>query len=226
VFPGLLALSTVLVLVSRELGWDSGELERSIVGRLPLIGDQVLLHAGKLSGGVATITIGMLVALVAAGRVFSAILDLNDDVWETPDSDRLGFTRRRTRAARAVILLGGGGILGTAATALVSVNALPVLGNILGPTLALALNSAVTLGLLRLASVPRERRELKKGIIIAAVLFTLLQLFGVAIVSMLSSGEQGPFTGTFILLGWLWLHSLVITLACEFNYTHNNRRTL
>lgn len=217
VFPLLLVFASSTALVSRVLDWDLERLGSSVVGQIPLVGDEVLRQAGSASGSIITIVAGALVALWAATRAFMKIFDMNDDVWEVALDDRASFARRRARCLLGLVVVGVRALAATAVTTVIAVIGLPIVGLILSAVVALLVNITVLVGLLRLSSVRVPWRVLAPGAVTGGVLFWLLQLFGTNLVEWSVGGDQGPFTPTFALIAWLTLHAAVITAMAELN---------
>jgi uncharacterized BrkB/YihY/UPF0761 family membrane protein len=217
VFPLLLVFASTTALLSRVLEWDLEQLSASVVGQIPLVGDEVLRQAGSTSGSIVTIVIGALVALWAATKAFMKIFDMNDDVWEVALDERENFARRRARCLLGLVVVGVRALAATAVTTVITVIGLPVVGFVLSAVAALLVNITVLVGLLRLSSYRVPWRVLAPGAITGGVVFWLLQLFGTTLVEWSVGADQGPFTPTFALIAWLTLHAGVITAMAELN---------
>jgi membrane protein len=217
VFPLLLVFASVTAIITDVLDWDLERISTSVVGEIPLVGDQIAAQAGSTTGSIAAVVAGGLVALWAATKAFMKIFDLNDDVWEVPAQDREGFARRRARCLMGLAVVGFRALAATAITGVVTVIGLPVVGLAFGAVLAIAMNVTVLAGFLRLGSRRVGWRVLAPGAVAGGVAFWVLQLFGSNFVAWSSGAQQGPFAPTFALMAWLTLHAVVITVAAELN---------
>jgi len=219
VFPLLLVFASVVTIVTEVLGWDIEQLTDSVVGQLPLVGDQVIRQSGTVSGSVVAVVVGVVVALWAATKAFMKIFDMNDEVWGVAPDDRESFARRRVRCLIGLVVVGVRAIAATVVTSVVTVIGVPVVGAVVGLALALMVNVTVLVGLLRLSSRRLPWRVIAPGAAAGAVVFWLLQVFGTTLVEVSVGGQAGPFTPTFALIAWLTLHAVVITAMATLNAT-------
>lgn len=226
VFPLLLVFASVVTIVTEVSGWDIERLTDSVVGQLPLVGDQVISQAGTVSGSAIAVVVGGLVALWAATKAFMTIFDMNDEVWGVAADDRESFARRRVRSLIGLVVVGFRAIVATAATSVVTVIGVPVVGAVVGIVLALVVNVTVMLGLLQLSSRRLPWRSIARGAVVGGILFWLFQVFGTTLVQVSIEGETGPFTPTFALIAWLTLHATVITAMAVLNATLASRAVL
>lgn len=226
VFPLLLVFASVVTIVTEVSGWDIERLTDSVVGQLPLVGDQVISQAGTVSGSAIAVVVGGLVALWAATKAFMKIFDMNDEVWGVAADDRESFARRRVRSLMGLVVVGFRAIVATAATSVVTVIGVPVVGAVVGIVLALVVNVTVLLGLLQLSSRRLPWRSIAPGAVVGGILFWLFQVFGTTLVQVSIEGETGPFTPTFALIAWLTLHATVITAMAVLNATLASRAVL
>lgn len=218
VFPLLLAFASGTVIVTDLLDWDVERLSASVVAQIPLVGDEVRRQAGTVSGSIVSIVGGGLVALWAANRAFLRVFDMNDDVWEVADDERLGFARRRAHGFLGMLVVGVGVVGATVMTSAVTVIGLPLVGDVAGVIIALAANTGVMFGLLQLCSRRLDWTRIRPGAVFGGVALWLLQVFGTNAVQWTVGTDQGPFAPTFLLIAWLTLHAGAITLAAELNH--------
>ncbi|MCZ2818569.1 YihY/virulence factor BrkB family protein [Modestobacter sp. VKM Ac-2984] len=227
-FPLLLLFSTILsnVLV------DNPELQQqlldSAVSQFPVVGEQLGEPRG-LSGGVLGVIVGILGSLYGALGVAQAIQYAMNTAWAVPRN-----SRPNPFLARGLSLLlvatAGLAVIGTTALATFSAGhagsmgggsrVLTVLGSVL-------INAAVFVFAFRLATArPLTVRQVLPGAFLAAVLWQLLQTFGVTYVSRVmttASATNGVFALVLGLLAFLYLAAVVGVLCVEINVVRVNR---
>ncbi|MCZ2804996.1 YihY/virulence factor BrkB family protein [Modestobacter sp. VKM Ac-2983] len=227
-FPLLLLFSTILsnVLV------DNPELQQrlldSAVSQFPVVGEQLGEPRG-LSGGVLGVIVGILGSLYGALGVAQAIQYAMNTAWAVPRN-----SRPNPFLARGLSLLlvatAGLAVIGTTALATVtaghagSMGGAPRVLTVLGSVL---INAAVFVFAFRLATArPLTIRQVLPGAFLAAVVWQLLQTFGVTYVSRVmttASATNGVFALVLGLLAFLYLAAVVGVLCVEINVVRVNR---
>jgi membrane protein len=221
-FPLLLLMSTILshVLVGNpEL---QQRLIDSTLSQFPVVGEQLGEPRG-LSGGVLGVVIGVLGALYGGLGVAQAVQHAMNTAWSVPRNNRPNPFLAR---GRSLLLLGTAGLAVVGTTALSTLGA----GNAgsLGVALrALALvgsvgvNAVVFVFAFRLATARHLTiRQVLPGALTAAVLWQLLQTFGVGYVGHVvsnASATNGVFALVLGLLAFLYLASVIGVLCIEIN---------
>jgi YihY family inner membrane protein len=227
-FPLLLLFSTVL---GHLLAGDPELQQRlldSALSQFPVVGDQ-LGTPRELSGGVVGIVVGVLGALYGGLGVAQAVQHAMNTAWSVPRNSRPNPFLAR---GRSLLLLGTAGlaVLGTTALSTLGSGNAGSLGMALR-TLALvasvAVNGIVFVFAFRLATSRHLTiRQVAPGALIAAVLWQLLQTFGVAYVSRVvssASATNGVFALVLGLLAFLYLAAVVGVLCVEINVVHVDR---
>ena len=221
-FPLLLLLATILGIVLAEHPALQQQVLGSALRQFPVIGDQ-LGNPHRLGGGWKGLLVGAVGSLYGSLGVAQALQYAMNTVWHVPRNNRPNPLLAR---ARSLLLLG------TAGLAVIGTTILSTLGSTgsgsFGPALkALALAASVVLNAavfvlgFRLATARHlSVREVAPGAITAAVLWQLLQTFGVLYVSHAvrnASPTNGVFAVVLGLLAFLYLSSVVVVLCAELN---------
>lgn len=221
-FPLLLLLSTLL---GFALAGDPALQQRvidSALRQFPVVGDQ-LGKPQQMGGGPIGVVIGVLGSLYGGLGVAQAVQYATNTAWSVPRN-----SRPNPFAARARSLL----LLVTAGVAVIGTTVLSTLGSssvgALGPALkvvvlaaSVVLNAAVLVFVFRIATArPLTVREVAPGAIGAAVVWQLLQSFGVVYVARVvqnASNTNGLFAVVLGLLAFLYLTSVAFVLCVEAN---------
>jgi membrane protein len=227
-FPLLLLFSTIL---GHVLAGDPALQQRlidSALSQFPVVGDQ-LGSPEELSGGVVGVVVGILGSLYGGLGVAQAIQHAMNTAWSVPRNSRPNPFLARGRS----LLL-----LGTAGLAVVGTTALSTLGagnagsvgmalRVLAIVASVAVNGVVFVFAFRLATSRHlTLRQVAPGALAAAVLWQLLQTFGVSYVSHVvssASATNGVFALVLGLLAFLDLASVVGVLCVEINVVHVDR---
>jgi membrane protein len=217
-FPLLLLLTTILGYV---LAGDP-ELRReavdSVLGRFPVIGDQI--SVSSLRGSGVALVVGAGGALWAGFGVVLATEEALDRVWDVPRRDRAGFLASRLRALVLLAVLGSLTIASTVASGLVGGGA-GLLGPVAGVAVSVCLNLLVFAALfMLLGSQPASLGVLAPGAAAAALGWSGLQLIGGYFVShqvQNASPAYGTFALVLGLLVWVQLGATLTVLSAELN---------
>ncbi|MEY2444919.1 MAG: rane protein [Ilumatobacteraceae bacterium] len=221
IFPLLLVFTTVLGFVLHSASGLRKRIIGSAVNQLPIIGQQMKIDPLKLQGNAVVLILGVLVSLWAGMKAFVAVHTALDDVAEIPLDERSGLLITRLRALLGMAYVGGAQIVGAILASIVGVTGVPVISKVLVLVGTAAINT-VMLGLSYrwLRTGKPEWRTLRPGAIAGGIIFTLLQLLGVAVVGR-QVAHATPVYGTFAavigLLYWLSLHAMVALGGAELN---------
>ncbi|MQA35672.1 YihY/virulence factor BrkB family protein [Modestobacter roseus] len=227
-FPLLLLFSTVLSNVLVDNPELQEQLLDSAMSQFPVVGEQLGEPRG-LSGGVLGVVVGILGSLYGALGVAQAIQYAMNTAWAVPRNSRPNPFLARGLSLLLVVTAGVA-VIGTTALATVTAGhagslgaasrALTVLGSV-------AINAVVFVFAFRLATArPLTIRQVLPGAFIAAVLWQLLQTFGVTYVSRVASGSSatnGVFALVLGLLAFLYLAAVVGVLCVEINVVRVHR---
>jgi inner membrane protein YhjD len=224
-FPLLLVMTTVLGFVLRGNPSAQHSVEQSVLGQFPIIGPHIKAHA--LTGSVTALVIGLVTSLLAGMGVTGAAQNAFDRVWAVPYKDRPNFLQSRLRGLGLLVFLGLLFLVSTAASGVVSGGFGGVVDKILGYVIALLVNFALYFAAFRLMTASSIRsRDLLIGVIVAAVVWTILQSIGgyyIGHVLKKASGVGAEFGLVIALLVWLHLGAQITLYAAEINVVLTRR---
>lgn len=221
-FPLLLLLSTVLGFV---LAGDPGlqqQVLNSALRQFPVVGGQ-LGEPKRMGGGPVGLVVGILGSLYGGLGAAQAVQYAMNTAWAVPRNNRPNPFKGR---GRGLVLLA------TAGLAVIGTTVLSALGGSgaasLAPTLkivalmaSVAVNAAVFVFVFRIAAA-RELsvRDVAPGAVAAAVVWQLLQSFGVVYVGHVvkhASATNGVFALVLGLLAFLYITAAAVVLCAEIN---------
>ena len=218
-FPLLLVFVTVLGYVLQGNPGLQKSVEKSVLDQLPVIGDQIHVHA--LAGSATALVIGLVTALWAGLGVTQAAQNAFYHVWAVPRKQRPDFLHSRLRGIALLIVLGTLFIVATAASGVVTggLHGTPL--KVAGIVLALLLNLALFFFAFRLMTSDEiPTKSLLIGVVVAAATWEFLQIVGgyyVKHVVQRSSSTYGVFALVIALLIWLHLGAQMTLFAAEIN---------
>jgi membrane protein len=225
-FPLLLVLTTILGFVLRGSPGLQQSVENSVLRQVPIIGDQITLHS--LHGSVVALVVGLITSMLAGLGVTGAAQNAFDRVWAIPYKDRPNFLQSKLRGLALLASLGLLFLVSTAASGVVSGGFGGVYDKIIGYAIALLVNFALFFAAFRAMTAPSiPSRDLRVGVVVAGVLWTILQSLGgyyIGHVLNKQSGEVGKTFGLVIaLLVWLHLGAQLTLYASEINVVITRR---
>jgi membrane protein len=228
-YYGFVSLLPLLLLLATLLGIvlaGHPELQQHVLGsalrQFPVIGSQ-LGDPRRIGGGWKGLLVGSVGSLYGGLGVAQAMQYAMNTTWRVPRNSRPNPLLARGRS----LLL-----LGTAGLAVISTTILSTLGSTsagsFSPVLkalalaaSMVLNAAVFVLGFRLATArDLSVREVAPGAITAALLWQLLQTFGVLYVNHAvrnATATNGVFALVLGLLGFLYLSAVVVVFCAEIN---------
>ena len=218
-FPLLLLLATILSIVLRNRPDLQQEIIDSALSQFPVVGEH-LGNPTALSGGPGGVVVGILVSVYGGLGVGNAVQYALNTVWTIPRNSRPNPITARGRSL-VIVLTAGLAIVGT--TTLSTLAALNVgwFGPALSLVITLLANTLILLGVFRWAvSRSMPWRWHLPGALLAAVLWQLIQTFGVVYIgrvvkeSSVTNGVVGFVLG---LLAFGYLVSVAFVLSAEVN---------
>jgi YihY family inner membrane protein len=220
-FPLLLVFVTVLGFVLQGHPTYQTAVEDSALGQFPIIGNQ-LHQIGGLHGHVFALVIGIITSVLAGLGVTQAGQQAFNRVWAVPFKDRPDFIHSRLRGLALLLCLGLLFVIATGASGLVTGGlGKGVLVSVAGILISLALNFGLFLTAFHLMTgAPVSVRQLLPGVVVAAVLWEILQAVGgfyIGHVFKQSTSTYGTFGLVIALLVWLHLGAQVTLYAAEIN---------
>jgi uncharacterized BrkB/YihY/UPF0761 family membrane protein len=227
-FPLLLLLSTILGLVLSGDQRLQQEVLTSALRQFPVIG-QDLGRPGRLGGGPGGLVVGILGSLYGGLGVAQAFQYAMNTMWAVPRNQRPNPLKAR---GRSLLLLATAGlaVMGTTALSIVGgggAGALGTAGRYLVLAASAAVNIAVSIFAFRFAPAKRlSVREVAAGAVAAALIWQLLQSFGVVYVRHVikhASATNAVFAIVLGLLAFLYITATAVLLSAEINVVRVNR---
>jgi YihY family inner membrane protein len=224
----MLAFVTILGLVLEEDSSLRQQLVDSALAQFPIIGDQIKQNIGSLQGSGLALALGVGGALWAGLGGIKAAQNAMDQVWDVPVKRQPSFPVAILRAVIMLVTLGVfvllAGFLGGIAA---GTEDAPVALRVIGIAGTVVLNVLVFLVAFRVLTVEDVSwGDVWPGAMLAAVLWTILQLLGGYIIGhRLESATQtyGFFAVVIGLLSWLYLGAQVTLLGAELNVVRARR---
>jgi inner membrane protein YhjD len=226
-FPLLLVFVTVLGFV---LEGDRGAQEsvlNSTLSQFPIIGTQLQNNVHSLTGSVPVLVIGLLGATLAGLGITGATQSAFNTIWEIPRRRQLGFLAWRIRGVGMLVVFGLLMIVSTTAAGYVTAETTGLVGVVGGVAVALAANLLLFFTVFRMLTAEEvDTRDLIPGVIVAAILWQILQHVGGYYVDHVvrhARETSGMFAFVLGLLTWLYLGGQVTVLAAEVNVVRARR---
>jgi YihY family inner membrane protein len=226
-FPLLLVFVTVLGFVLEGNKGAQESVLHSTLSQFPIIGNQLEQNVHSLKGSGVGLAIGVLGSLLAGLGITGAARTAFDEVWHVPRKERPNFLAWRLRGLGLLVVLGTLTIVSTVVAGYVTAAAPSALTALAGVVLALVANLLLffcAFRLLTTGDVPT--RDLLPGVVVAAVLWQILQHLGgyyVEHVVRHAKETSGLFAFVLGLLSWLYLGSQVTLFAMEINVVRAQR---
>lgn len=221
-FPLLLLLATVLGLVLVGHHALQQQILGSALQQFPVVGKD-LGDPKRLGGGPAGLVIGILGSLYGGLGIAQAMQYAMNTVWRVPRNSRPNPIKARGRSL--LLLLGVGiSVVGTTVLSTFGGSSAGSLGPILRTASligSLLVNAAMFLFVFRIATTRSlSIRDVAPGAVIAAIIWQLLQNFGVLYVGHVvrnASATNSVFAVVLGLLAFLYVTSISVVLCAEIN---------
>ena len=227
-FPLLVVFVTVLGIVLDDNDDLRGRILDTVYERIPVVGAQLRENTTGLPSSGLPLLIAVLVSLWAGLAVVRQAQDALNLQWGVPRFRRPGLLERSARAIGALMVVGVGILIATAATNLAAF--LPDLAGpvrVLGALLAVLVNVVVLTTSFRvLIRAKIAWHNLLPGGIAGGIALWFLQLVGGEYVSRViidASDVYGAFAVMFGLLVWIALLARTTLLASEVNVVRTKR---
>ena len=227
-FPLLLIASSILGIVLAGDQKLQHELLNSAVQQFPLIG-QELAKPKHLSGGPGGLAVGVAASLYGALGVAQAFQYATNTMWGVPRNNRPNPLKAR---GRSLVLLATAGlaVLATTLLSLASgggVGTLGTTGKYLAVAASVVINIAASIFGFRFAPARRlSVRDVAPGAVASAVIWQLLQSFGIVYVRHVvrhASATNAVFAIVLGLIAYLFVASVAVVFCIEVNVVRVNR---
>ncbi|HEX5268079.1 MAG TPA: YihY/virulence factor BrkB family protein [Acidimicrobiales bacterium] len=222
-FPLLLVAITVLGYVLAGHPALQASVETSILGRFPVIGDQ--LHANvnhPLTGHPLGLAVGVAGLLWGSLGVTQAGQYAMAQVWDVPDEMRPGLLARLGRGGAFLGVLAMSAVVTTGLSGLASFDSgVPAAAAVAGPVLATAANVGLyLLGFRVLTPAGVPTRQLWPGALVGGLGWEVLQVAGGYLVGhqlQHASAVYGLFGLVLGLISWIYLGAQLSLYSAEVN---------
>jgi membrane protein len=226
-FPLLLVFVTVLGFVLEGSPSTQESVLHSTLSQFPIIGTQLQNNVHSLKGSVPALAIGLVGATLAGLGITGAAQSALNNVWHIPRKRQLGFLAWRVRGVGLLVVFGLLTIVSTVAAGYVTAQTIGIVGVLVGIVIALAANLLLFFAVFRLLTADEvATRDLLVGVVVAAVLWQILQHLGgfyVEHVVRHAKDTSGLFAFVLGLLTWLYLGGQVTLIAAEVNVVRAKR---
>ncbi len=221
-FPLLMVAFSVLPLIIGDNTGLQNQVTQAVFDYFPVVGDDLERNIHTLRAHGWALVIGLLFALYGARGIANVLQDVSNSIWQIPKSKRPGFPFNMLRSF-GIIFVGGLGLVATTVVlGIVAANSdwgLP--GKLVASIAALALNTVLFWGIMRLATAPRISGDaLLIGAFVTACFWIFLQIIGTTLlVHQLrnASALYGVFAVVLGLLFWLYLQAEAYVYALQIN---------
>lgn len=223
IFPLLLVFTTILGFLLQSDPSIEHAVVHSALRRFPIIGE----HTATLSGNGLALAIGIGTAIFSGLGITLAAQRAFNRVYAVPRREQPNFLVSRWRGLKLLFVVGVLQLLSTAASGLVAAGLGGTLLAIAGIVVSLLLNLALfSVAFRLLTDTSVSTRELRPGIVLAAIGWELLQAGGGLYVKHVIRGANeayGTFATVIGLLAWLYLGGRIVVYAAEINVVIRRR---
>lgn len=220
-FPLLLVFVTVLGYVLHGDPQAQDNIVHSTLAQFPIIGDEIKRNVHSLHGNGFALAVGIAGALLGGLGVTGASQNAFNRVWHVPFKHRPNWLFARLRGLALLTILGVLSIVSTGVAGFVTASTHGPVAVVGGVLLAFVANLALFGAAFRLMTADKAcTRELLPGVLVAAVLWQVLQhIGGYYLTHTLKHAKEtyGLFALVIGLLAWLHLGAQVVLFAAEIN---------
>ncbi len=218
-FPLLLVFITILGFVLHGHPHEISSIENSVKKNFPEF--NTLLQFNKIKGSGIALIIGIVTSLLSGLGVTAAAQNALDTVWAVPKKDRPNFLQGKGRGLALLFSLGTLFILATLLSGIVTGGFGGVFTKILGLALSYLANCALFFVAFRFMTAKTVgTRDLRDGILLAALFWTVLQALGGIYVKHVLGGLSSSYGSVATVLGllvFLHLGAQLTLYAAELN---------
>jgi len=227
-FPLLLLLSTILGIVLVGHPGLQEQVLHSALSQFPVIGDQ-LGQPKRVGGGVVGLVVGTLGALYGGLGVAQSLQNAMNTTWTVPRNSRPNPVKAR---GRSLLLLAtvGAALIGTTVLSALGGSGAGAFGvglKVLVLAASVAVNAAAFILAFRIATTRElSMRDVAPGAVAAAIIWQLLQSFGILYVGHVvkgASATNGVFALVLGLIAFLYITATVVVLCAEINAVRVDR---
>jgi YihY family inner membrane protein len=219
IFPLLLVFVTILGFVLHGHLHEIHSIEHSVDKNFPEFNSLISFKSIKGSG--VALIIGVATSLWSGLGVTGAAQNALDTVWAVPKKSRPNFLQSKLRGVLLLVSLGVLFILATLLSGIVTGGFGGAVTKVLGIAISFLANVALFAFAFRfMTATTVPTRDLRSGVVVAAVFWTLLQVLGGLYVKHVLGGltsTYGQFALVIGLLVWFHLGAQLTLYAAELN---------
>ena len=226
IFPLFLVLVTVL-------GWvlpasDKANVLTHVAQLFPVLDPNTVRG---LTGQVWALVLGLVTALWSGLGAVRTVQFAFNSVWEIPYHERPGLVAQVKRSLLALVLIGGGLVLTTVISGLVTSSSngihLGVAGRVAGFVISIAFDVGLFVGAFHVLT-DREVtiRTVLPGAVFSGLVFFVLQELSAFIISGHLKNAQstyGHFATVITILWWFYLQAIITLLGAQLNVVLKER---
>jgi membrane protein len=218
-FPLLLVFVTILGFVLHGHPTQIASVENSVLKNFPAFGSLIKLKSIK--GSTVALIIGLATSLWSGLGVTGAAQTALDTVWAVPKKDRPNFLQSKARGVLLLVSLGVLFIVATALSGIVTAGFGGALTKVAGILVSFLANVLLFYAAFRFMTAKTiSGRDLRSGVLLAAVFWTMLQVLGGLYVGHALKkldATYASFAVVIALLVWLHLGAQLTLYAAELN---------
>jgi YihY family inner membrane protein len=222
IFPLLLVFVTILGFVLHGHHHELASIENSVGKNFPeFAGPNGVIQFNSIKGSGAALIIGVVTSLWSGLGVTGAAQNALDTVWAVPKKSRPNFLQSKARGVLLLVSLGVLFIVATLLSGIVTGGFGGAVTKVLGIAVSFLANVvlfAFAFRFMTAKTVPS--RDLRSGVVVAAVFWTALQVLGGLYVKHVLGGltsTYGQFALIIGLLVWFHLGAQLTLYAAELN---------
>ena len=221
VLPLLLLFVTILGFVLQGDEHARHAILDSALKQFPIVGGDLGKNTHALHGSGIGLAVGLVGSLLSGLGITMAAQNAFNTVYAVPFKERPNFLQSRLQGLKLLVVFGSLQVISTIVAGVVAGGFGGVGTFILGLIVSLALNLVLFFAVFRLLTDRAiSTRELRPGIITAAMLWEVVQLLGGAYIGHVTKGAgqtYGTFATVIGLLVWLYLGARVLVYSAEIN---------
>ncbi len=222
VFPLLLLLVTVMALVLAGDPSARSAVLRSTFHQFPIVGTELSknIHVMRRNSAFGLV-IGLLGILYGSTGLAGAGLQTMEQVWNIPGAIRPNYWTRMARSLLFLVVMGVGLIVTTFLSSFGTFGRHNFWLGVASEAVAALVNIGIYMAAFRVLT-PRqiESRALVPGVLLAGVLWTVVQAFGGYVVGHYLRDDNavyGTFATVLGLIAWIYIGAQLTVYAAEMN---------
>jgi membrane protein len=222
IFPLLLVFVTILGYILHGHPGDLKSIENSVSKNFPGLGGKGgIIKFRSLTGSSVALIVGLATSLYSGLGVTGAAQTALDTIWAVPKKSRPNFLQAKGRGLLLLVSLGTLFVVATALSGIVTGGFGGPLTKVVGIGVSFLVNVALFYFAFRFMTAKTvETRDLRSGIFLAALFWTLLQVVGglyIGHITQKLNATYSTFAIIIALLVWLHLGAQLTLYAAELN---------